>query len=65
MKFLINKDLKYDHDRQYQNLIKLLDGGSLRGLPGIQSHFPSVLPTIKSRNTSVRILGADLIPSCE
>ena len=65
MKFLINKDLKYDHDRQYQNLINFLDDGLMRGLPGVQSHFPSVLPTIKSRNPSVRIIGADLIPSSE
>ena len=66
MKFLIMKDLGYDRNRQYQNLIKLLDNDNLmRGLPGIQSHFPSVLPTIKSPNPSVRIVGADLIPPCE
>ena len=44
MKYLINKDMDFDRNRQYQDLIKLLDSGSLmRGLPGIQSPFPLYL----------------------
>ena len=57
MKFLIEKDL--DYDRQYQNLMKLLE------IPNLMSG----LPRIKSHNSSVRIIGADsfanLIPPCE
>jgi hypothetical protein len=63
MKFLIKEDLDYDRKQQYQNLMKSLDNPNLmRGLPGFQSHFPSILPSIKSRNPFVGIVGADSIP---
>ena len=61
MKFLIQKDLDYVSEEQYQNIVKTVTSviNILNGLPGIQSHFPSVLLP------SVRIIGADSIPPCE
>ena len=63
MKFLIEKDLDYVSEEQYQNIIKTVASINriMSGLPGISS----VLPTTKSRNPSVRTIGADLIPTCE
>jgi hypothetical protein len=63
MKYLIDNDLGDDRDRQYQNLMNMLDSPNLmRGLPGFQSSFPAILTRIKSCNQSVRIVGADSIP---
>src|SRR6185312_12749724 len=54
LKLHIDNDLGNDRDRQYQNLMKMLDSSNLmRGLPGFQSSFPAILTRIKSRNQSV------------